>query len=320
MTNNSPKTIKVLGMPIGGFFLLLLLLGGLGWFIIPRVLGDKGNNSTNTPQLNVPQPQRINGQREIQNAPAPVQAPRNVQAPTFNQFVLGGSTSVNELGVSLQSSVSGLEWQATGSGAGIQSVLNGSIDMAISSRELTESEKSQGLVQTPIGSDSIAFFVDASNRNAPDSLDRYQLQGILNGTYTDWSEVGGNPGQILLVVRGDGGTKESVLEGFEIGSFSNNAVNLNTDSTTIAIQTVTDQQMDTDAAIAFATAGQACGQQTIRVINIEGLNPADTEYVAQRYIYAITNGQPTTEEQALIDTASSQFSSRFSVSALCPRF
>ena len=100
-----------------------------------------------------------------------------------------------------------------GSSAGIESVLNGTADIATSSRDLTEAEKSTGeLVTTEVATDGIAVIVNTQNRVANVTMD--QLRAIYAGQITNWKELGGEDLPILVVNRDEAsGTREA----FKIG-------------------------------------------------------------------------------------------------------
>lgn len=101
-----------------------------------------------------------------------------------------------------------------GSGAGIEAVNNGTADIGNSSRELKDAEKEAGAVENVVAIDGIAICVDPANTVA--GLTKEQLTNIYNGTITNWSEVGGADGPIIVVGReagsGTRGAFEELLE------------------------------------------------------------------------------------------------------------
>lgn len=92
-----------------------------------------------------------------------------------------------------------------GSGTGIAALLNGTTDIAASSRDIKVKEidlaKSKGLdiFQTPVALDGIAVVVNSANTVSELSL--LQLKGIFTGETTNWSEVGGSDGKIVILSR-----------------------------------------------------------------------------------------------------------------------
>ncbi|RZB30019.1 MAG: phosphate transport system substrate-binding protein [Desulfobacteraceae bacterium Eth-SRB1] len=93
----------------------------------------------------------------------------------------------------------------SGSGSGIAALLDGTADIAMSSRPLTEKEKSiiaeKGLKidRIVIGLDGIAIIVHA--QNPIDQISIKQLRDIYTGKITDWKELGCTPGKIIPVSR-----------------------------------------------------------------------------------------------------------------------
>lgn len=76
---------------------------------------------------------------------------------------------------------------APGSGAGITAAIDGSADIGMASRELSEDEMADVLGADAIAIDGIA--VIANNDNPVDGLSLDQVQGIYLGDVTSWSEV-----------------------------------------------------------------------------------------------------------------------------------
>ena len=108
-----------------------------------------------------------------------------------------------------------------GSGTGIAALLNGTTDICAASRSMQQKEidlatsKNIHPTETVIGMDGLAVFVNPAN--TVDSLTLPQLKEIFQATVTDWKDVGGTPGNIVVLSReNNSGTyvyfKEHVLE------------------------------------------------------------------------------------------------------------
>lgn len=80
-----------------------------------------------------------------------------------------------------------IEIQQTGSGAGIQSTIEGVCDIGMASRELKDEEASEGLDSQEIALDGIAVIVNKAN--AAEDLSMDQLMKIFTGEITSWSEL-----------------------------------------------------------------------------------------------------------------------------------
>ena len=109
------------------------------------------------------------------------------------KVTLAGSTSVSPLMDELAAAYKELnpdvviEIQQSGSGAGIQSALEGVCDIGMSSRELKDSEKEAGLTPTVMALDGIAVIVNKDNRIG--TLNSEQIQSIYIGETTSWADV-----------------------------------------------------------------------------------------------------------------------------------
>ncbi|MFR1259302.1 MAG: phosphate ABC transporter substrate-binding protein [Oscillospiraceae bacterium] len=132
------------------------------------------------------------------------------------QVATDGSTSMEKvigaLGESFMSANAGVTftYNPTGSGSGIQAVSEGRCDIGLSSRALKDEEKASGLVGTTVALDGIAIIVNPENPVSDLSVD--QIAAIYTGEITNWSEVGGNDAEIVLIGREAGsGTRD----GFE---------------------------------------------------------------------------------------------------------
>lgn len=103
----------------------------------------------------------------------------------------------------------------TGSSAGIESVLAGSVNIGNASRALKDSEKESGAVENIVAIDGIAVVTDSTNAVA--DLTKDQLISIYTGQTTNWSELGGADSAIVVVGREAGsGTRGAFEELLEI--------------------------------------------------------------------------------------------------------
>ena len=86
----------------------------------------------------------------------------------------------------------------TGSGSGIQAVLEGRCDIGLSSRNLKDEEK-ENLNATVVAIDGIAIIVNPAN--TVEDLTIEQIAKIYTGEVTNWSEVGGSDSPIVPIGR-----------------------------------------------------------------------------------------------------------------------
>lgn len=82
----------------------------------------------------------------------------------------------------------------SGSGKGIQALLDGKTTLAGASRPLKSEEKQKKLIGMTIGYDAIAVFVH--KENPVKSLTKAQLKGIFTGQIKNWQDVGGKDAPI----------------------------------------------------------------------------------------------------------------------------
>ena len=221
-----------------------------------------------------------------------------------------GSTSMEEvIGVlgeqfNADTGVS-VTYNPTGSGAGIEAVTNGSCDIGLASRALTDEEIAGGLTETVVALDGIAVIVNSENSVTDLSLE--QIAQIYTGAVTDWSEFGSDAGTIAVIGRESGsGTRD----GFEsiTGTEDQCVLNQELSSTGAVIEAV----RTTPGAIGYASLSAVEGQDGITVLTVEGVAPSeetvlDGTYKIQRpFVFATRTDEALSEAaQAFFDFATS---------------
>ena len=194
-------------------------------------------------------------------------------------------------------------YNPTGSGSGIQAVQEGRCDIGLSSRALKDAEKEAGLTETVLAYDGIAMIVNPANPVEDLSLE--QIADIYTGKITNWSEVGGNDSQIVLIGREAGsGTRG----GFEeiVGVVDACQYRQELSSTGDVITTVA-QNPD---AIGYASL--AAVKDTVKALKVAGVTPTeatvkDGTYTIQRpFVLATKTGETLNDvAQAFFDYATS---------------
>ncbi|QGG47937.1 substrate-binding domain-containing protein [Heliorestis convoluta] len=93
-----------------------------------------------------------------------------------------------------------------GSGTGIAALLNGTADIAITSRDIKESEietikekTGKEVVEYTVALDGLAFVVHPENPIEELTMD--QLKDIYTGKVTNWLELGGHDQNIVVLAR-----------------------------------------------------------------------------------------------------------------------
>lgn len=131
-------------------------------------------------------------------------------------ITLSGSTSMEKLANALCESFMEkypnvtATAEFTGSGAGIEAVIAGTVDIGNSSRNLKDEEKTNGAVENIVAIDGIAVVVDPANQ-VP-GLTKDQLISIYKGEVTNWSEVGGADAPIVVIGREAGSGTRGAFE------------------------------------------------------------------------------------------------------------
>lgn len=194
-------------------------------------------------------------------------------------------------------------YNPTGSGSGIQAVQEGRCDIGLSSRALKDAEKEAGLTETVLAYDGIAMIVNPANPVEDLSLE--QIADIYTGKITNWSEVGGNDSQIVLIGREAGsGTRGGFEEIVDVVDACQYRQEL---SSTGDVITTVAQNPD---AIGYASL--AAVKDTVKALKVAGVTPTeatvkDGTYTIQRpFVLATKTGEKLNDvAQAFFDYATS---------------
>lgn len=101
-----------------------------------------------------------------------------------------------------------IDVQGGGSTAGIQAVVNNTVNIGMSSRDLSDKEKTLNTIT--ICHDGIAMIVHP--QNSVRSLTLQQIRDIFNGRIKNWRELGGVDRRIDAVTREEGSGTRSAFE------------------------------------------------------------------------------------------------------------
>lgn len=129
---------------------------------------------------------------------------------------ISGSTSVGPLAEKLAAKYTeedntNIEINQIGSSAGITNAISGVSEIGMSSRDLKEEEKANGLNEVVIAYDGIVVVTHPSNKVK--DLTMEQIKQIFTGEVTNWNELGGNDMEIVVVSREDGsGSRDAFQE------------------------------------------------------------------------------------------------------------
>lgn len=210
-----------------------------------------------------------------------------------------GSTSMEKvigaLGEAFQDDTGiSFTYNPTGSGSGIKAVQEGRCDIGLSSRDLKDEEKAAGLTGTVLAFDGIAMIVHPENPVSDLTLE--QIAAIYTGEITNWNEVGGSDGEIVLIGREAGsGTRD----GFESITGTEDACKYRQEltSTGDVITTVAGNPN----AIGYASLASV--KNSVKAISVGGVAPSeatikDGSYAVQRPFVLVTKTDAELSETA----------------------
>lgn len=216
-------------------------------------------------------------------------------------ITMAGSTSMekfaNALAESFMAKYPGVTVTAefTGSSAGVESVLAGSVDIGNSSRNLKEEEIANGAVENIVAIDGIAVVTDSANTVT--DLTKDQLISIYTGEVKNWSELGGEDLAIVVVGReagsGTRGAFEELLAIEDACAYANEL-----DSTGAVMAKVA----STPGAIGYVSLDVL--DDTVLAMNLDGVEPtaenikAGTYFLSRPFVMA-TNGEIAEQSEAV---------------------
>ena len=211
----------------------------------------------------------------------------------------GGSTSMKNVIAALTEGFAEVEpgvtvsYDPTGSGAGITGATDKTLDIGLSSRALKDDEKAD-VDGTTIALDGIAIIVN--NASKVEDLTVDQLKQMFTGEITNWKDVGGDDGEIVLVGREAGsGTRDGFESIVDVKDSCKYAQELT--ATGAVISAVEANPL----AIGYASLS-AVGD-TVKMVTVGGVECSeetvkDGSYEVQRPFVFVTNKSVTLSEQA----------------------
>ena len=192
----------------------------------------------------------------------------------------------------------------TGSSAGIESLLSGSVDIGNSSRAQEDSEKQNGPVENIVAIDGIAVVVNPDTK--VENLTKEQLAQIYTGEITDWADVDGDSAPIVVIGREAGsGTRGAFEELLDVADKCTYASEL--DSTGAVMAKVA----STPGSIGYVSLDVL--DDTVKALKLEGVEPTAENIKAGNYFLSrpfvmATKGEISEQSepvQALFDYLSS---------------
>ena len=226
-------------------------------------------------------------------------AASSTAAALSGNVATGGSTSMKNVIAALTEGFAEVEpgvtvsYDPTGSGAGITGATDKTLDIGLSSRALKDDEKAD-VDGTTIALDGIAIIVN--NASKVEDLTVDQLKQMFTGEITNWSEVGGDDGEIVLIGREAGsGTRDGFESIVDVKDSCKYAQELT--ATGAVISAVEANPL----AIGYASLS-AVGD-TVKMVTVGGVECSeetvkDGSYEVQRPFVFVTNKSVALSEQA----------------------
>ena len=234
---------------------------------------------------------------EVIEASAALSGTVSTDGSTSMEKVIGG---LGEMFMEMNSGVT-FTYNPTGSGSGIKAIQEGRCDIGLASRNLKDEEAASGLTGTVLAYDGIAIIVNPENPVS--DLDVATITKIYTGEITNWSEVGGNDAEIVLIGREAGsGTRD----GFESITGTKDACQYRQELTSTGdVITAVSQN---PGAIGYASVASV--KDTVKVLTVAGVAPSnetilDGSYVIQRPFVLVIKAdvQLSAAAQAFFDYA-----------------
>ena len=177
-----------------------------------------------------------------------------------------------------------VNYSGTGSGTGIQSAIDGTCDLGLSSRALKDEEKQNGAVENIVALDGVAVVINPAN--GVEDLTVEQIAQIFTGEITNWSELGGTDGEIAVFGREAGSGTRGAFE--EIVGVEDTCKYTNEYSST---GDVIGNVASNPNAIGYASLSAV--NDTVKAVKVNGVAPSedtvkDGSYEIQRPFVMVT--------------------------------
>lgn len=140
----------------------------------------------------------------------------NETAALSGTINLDGSTSMEKVVKILAESFNEtypdvtINYNGSGSGAGITAAIDGTADLGLSSRELKDAETAKGAVAHVVALDGVAVVVNPENPVSDLTVE--QIAKLFIGEITNWSELGGNDAPVAALGREPGSGTRGAFE------------------------------------------------------------------------------------------------------------
>ncbi|MGF7186728.1 phosphate transport system substrate-binding protein [Desulfitispora alkaliphila] len=219
-------------------------------------------------------------------------------------ITMAGSTSVQPLSEELAAGFMNihpntrLEVSGGGSGAGVRAAQEGAADLGASSRAIRDDET--GVKDITVAIDGIAVITHPDNPINDIAFD--DITKIFNGEITNWSEVGGDDANIVVVTREEGSGTRGAFSEIVLGDGEMAATAIVQNSTGAVRESVSNDAN----AIGYVSLGAL--NDSVQAVAVDGVEATVADIVAGNYpvarpfVYLAPEDQPLSElAQAFVD-------------------
>lgn len=219
-------------------------------------------------------------------------------------ITMAGSTSVQPLSEELAAAFieihpnTRLEVSGGGSGAGVTAAQENAADFGAVSREIKDEET--GIDAVVIAIDGIAIIAHPDNPVSDIALE--DITKIFSGEVTNWSEVGGDDQDIVVVSREDGSGTRGAFTDIVLGDVELVESALIHNSTGGVLEAVANDPN----AIGYASTGSM--SESVKGLAVDGVEPTEENIksgdynVSRPFNYAVNENEPLSDlAQAFLD-------------------
>jgi phosphate transport system substrate-binding protein len=223
------------------------------------------------------------------------------EKPLVGNLTFAGSTTLQPLAAELgegfqeENPQVTLDIAAGGSTVGIQAVHDGTVDIGMASRSLSD-EEAQDIEVHQVASDVISIVVHPDNPVSSITLE--ELAAVYRGEITNWSELGGNDREIVPVIREETSGTRGAFDKLVLDKEAPQGENLTTAVTAGDVSAIVAENR---AAIGYTSFGYL--DDTTKVLGVNDVLPSfesvlDGSYLLTRPLLLMTGSlsQPLADE------------------------
>ncbi len=163
----------------------------------------------------------------------------------------------------------------TGSGAGLEALAAGSVNIGDASRKIKEEEKKKGILENIVALDGIAMITNKNN--SIKDVTSKNLAKIYKGEIKNWKDLGGKDEQIVVIGREAGsGTRDAFEELVGIKDSCKYAQELNSTGAVLA------KVASTPGAIGYVSLDVI--NKTVSSLKLNGVKATEKQILAGKYL------------------------------------